>query len=89
MNIDWHLLLSSEVSEKLDTSPQVLMKTRLINGNPSTVKTRLNIKKRTLFYGCQLSNFMILILIVVAIVSRFLGGITDTVIILIILLSTP
>jgi hypothetical protein len=38
MNIDWHLLPLSEVSEKLDTSPQVLMKTRLINGNPSTVK---------------------------------------------------
>jgi Ca2+-transporting ATPase len=34
----------------------------------------------------QLSNFMILILIVVAIVSRFLGGITDTVIILIIII---
>jgi Ca2+-transporting ATPase len=35
----------------------------------------------------QLSNFMILILIVVAIVSRFLGGITDTVIILIIIVN--
>jgi Ca2+-transporting ATPase len=34
----------------------------------------------------QLSNFMILILIVVAIASRFLGGITDTVIILIIII---
>jgi Ca2+-transporting ATPase len=34
----------------------------------------------------QLSNFMILILIFVAIVSRFLGGITDTVIILIIVI---
>jgi hypothetical protein len=32
MNIDWHLLPLSEVSE-LDTSPQVLMKKRLINGN--------------------------------------------------------
>jgi Ca2+-transporting ATPase len=66
MNIDWHLLPLSEVSEKLDTSP-VLMKTRLINGNPSTVKTRLNIKKNTVLRMVlhQLSNFMILILIVV------------------------
>jgi hypothetical protein len=48
MNIDWHLLPLSEVSEKLDTSPQVLMKTRLINGNPNG-KTRLNIKKEHCF----------------------------------------
>jgi Ca2+-transporting ATPase len=83
MNIDWHLLPLSEVSE-LDTSPQVLMKTRLINGN-GTVKQ--DYKKRTLFYGWfhQLSNFMILILIV-GYASRFLGGITDTVIILIIII---
>jgi Ca2+-transporting ATPase len=62
MNIDWHLLPLSEVSEKLDTSPQVLMKTRLINGNPSTVKTRLNIKKKNTVLRMvlhQLSNFMI------------------------------
>jgi hypothetical protein len=37
MNIDWHLLPLSEVSEKLDTSSGI-DETRLINGNPSTVK---------------------------------------------------
>jgi hypothetical protein len=58
MNIDWHLLFS-EVSEKLDTSPQVLMKTRLINGNPSTVKTRLNIKKNTVLRMVLHQLFMI------------------------------
>jgi Ca2+-transporting ATPase len=34
----------------------------------------------------QLTNFMILILIVVAIISGFIGGITDTIIILIIII---
>jgi Ca2+-transporting ATPase len=89
MNIDWHLLSLSEVSEKLDTSPQVLMKTA--NQRQSQYgKNKIKYKKRTLFADdpSSIVNFMILILIVVAIVSRFLGGIT-AVIILIIVLSTP
>jgi Ca2+-transporting ATPase len=63
------------------------MKIRLINGNPSTVKkTRLNKKDVLLMMILhQLSNFMILILIL-WLSSRFLGGITDTVIILIIVI---
>jgi hypothetical protein len=57
MNIDWYF--SSEVSEKLDTSPQVLMKTT--NQRQSQYgKTRLNIKKRTLFYGWSFINCLIL-----------------------------
>jgi Ca2+-transporting ATPase len=89
MNIDWHLLPLNEVSEKLDTSHQVLMKIRLINGNPILVKNKIKYKKKNtvlLMILHQLSNFMILILIFCGIVSRFLGGITDTVIILIIVI---
>ena len=89
MNIDWHLLSLSEVSEKLDTSPSGIDQKTANQRQSQYGENKIEYKKkntvlRMIFH--QLSNFMIFILIVVAIVSRFLGGITDTVIILIIII---
>jgi Ca2+-transporting ATPase len=89
MNIDWHLLSLSEVSEKLGTTPSGIDEKTANQRQSQYGKNKIEYKKKNTVLRIilhQLSNFMILILIVVAIVSRFLGGITDTVIILIIII---
>lgn len=79
----------SEVSEKLDTSPSGIDEKTANQRQSQYGENKIEYKKKNTLLRMilhQLSNFMILILIVVAIVSRFLGGITDTVIILIIII---
>jgi Ca2+-transporting ATPase len=72
MNIDWHLLPLSEVSEKLDTSPSGIDENTANQRQSQYGKNKIKYKKKNtvlLMILHQLSNFMILILIFVAIVS--------------------
>lgn len=83
--MDWHLLPLSEVSRLLDTSPtginQVIASKRLAEYGKNQIEDK---KKKTVIKMLlhQLTDFMILILISVAIISGFIGDLTDTVIIL-------
>lgn len=83
--MNWHILPLSEISQLLDTSPsgidQVRAAQRLIEFGKNRIEEK---KKKTVFQMLlhQLLDFMILILIAAAIISGFLGDVTDTVIIL-------
>jgi Ca2+-transporting ATPase len=87
--MNWHLLPLSEVSRLLDTSLSGLEQINASKRLSEYGKNQINdTKKKTAVRMMfeQLTNFMILILIVVAIISGFIGGITDTIIILIIII---
>lgn len=87
--MNWHLLPLSEVSRLLDTSLSGLEQINASKRLAEYGKNKLDDNKKKnvihILYR-QLTNFMILILIAVAIISGFIGGITDTIIILAIII---
>ncbi|MEZ7500113.1 calcium-translocating P-type ATPase, PMCA-type [Flavobacterium sp. Arc3] len=89
MNMNWHLLSLSEVSEKLETSTTGLDEKNVKDCQAKYGKNKIDFKNKNSVLRMilhQLSNFMILILILAAIVSGIMGDLTDTVIILIIII---
>jgi Ca2+-transporting ATPase len=85
MNTNWHLLPLSEVSKKLDTSPSGIDEKTAKERHARYGKNQIeNKKKKTIIQMLlhQLLDFMILILIAAAIISGIMGDITDTVIII-------
>jgi Ca2+-transporting ATPase len=83
--MNWHLLSLSEVSEKLDTSYSGLNEESVKQRQALYGKNEINYKKKNTVLRMilhQVSNFMILILILAAIISGIMGDLTDTVIIL-------
>jgi Ca2+-transporting ATPase len=87
--MNWHLLSLSEVSKKLDTSPAGITTSiaseRLIEYGKNQIEDK---KKKTVLRMLlhQLTDFMILVLIAVAIISGFIGDLVDTIIILAIII---
>lgn len=87
--MNWHLLPLSEVSRLLGTTPtgidQTIASQRLAQYGKNHIEET---KKKSIFRMLldQLSSFMILILVIVAIISGFIGDLTDTIIILIIII---
>ncbi|MGO4816876.1 cation-translocating P-type ATPase [Flavobacterium sp. W22_SRS_FP1] len=83
--MNWHLLTLSETSRLLNTTPTGITPTtaseRLIEyGKNQIVDKKKKTVLRMLLH--QLTDFMILILIAVAIISGFIGDLVDTIIIL-------
>jgi Ca2+-transporting ATPase len=87
--MNWHLLSLSEISQLLDTKPSgldsLIASERLIEYGKNEIEDK---KKKTILQMLlhQLTDLMILILIAVAILSGFLGDLTDTIIILAIII---
>ncbi|MFV5702010.1 cation-translocating P-type ATPase [Flavobacterium sp. XS2P12] len=83
--MNWHLLPLSEIAHLLSTNPSgidaVTASQRLYEHGKNQIEDK---KKKTILQMLlhQLLDFMILILIVAAIISGILGDVTDTVIIL-------
>ncbi|MBK8845883.1 MAG: cation-translocating P-type ATPase [Bacteroidetes bacterium] len=87
--MNWHLLPLSEIAKLLNTSPSginhIAASQRLneYGKNQITDKKKKNVLQMLLH---QLTDFMILVLIAAAVISGILGDITDTVIILVIII---
>jgi Ca2+-transporting ATPase len=87
--MNWHLLSLSEISQLLDSKPSgldaLIAAERLSEYGKNEIEDK---KKKTIFQMLlhQLTDFMILILIVVAIISGIIGDLTDTLIILAIII---
>ena len=87
--MNWHLLSITEIAELLNSTPtgidNSIASERLTEYGKNEIE---DTKKKTVWQIMlhQLTDFMILILIVVAIVSGFLGDLTDTFIILAIII---
>ena len=87
--MNWHLLPLSEITQLLNTSPsgldEVTASNRLCEHGKNQIE---DTKKKTILQMilCQLSDFMILILIAAAIISGIIGDVTDTIIILAIII---
>jgi Ca2+-transporting ATPase len=83
--MNWHLLPLSEISRLLNTTPSgiddIIASQRLIEYGKNQIEDK---KKNSVLQMLlhQLTDFMILILIAVAIISGILGDLTDTLIIL-------
>lgn len=87
--MNWHLLPLTEISQLLNTTPSGIDATtaaqRLLEHGKNEIE---DTKKKTVLQMLlhQLTDIMILILIVAAVISGILGDLTDTVIILIIII---
>ncbi|TDE28800.1 cation-translocating P-type ATPase [Flavobacterium ranwuense] len=87
--MNWHLIPLSEIAQLLNTTPSgiddVTASERLRKYGKNQIEDK---KKKTILQMllCQLSDFMILILIAAAIISGILGDVTDTIIILAIII---
>ncbi|REJ83575.1 MAG: cation-translocating P-type ATPase [Bacteroidetes bacterium] len=83
--MNWHLLPLSEITQLLNTSPEgldkVVCKQRQEEYGPNQIEEHKKKSVAAMIAG-QLTDFMILILIAAAIVSGMIGDITDTIIIL-------
>lgn len=83
--MNWHLLPLSEITQLLNTSPNgidtISASQRLKECGNNLIE---DTKKKTVFkmFLEQFTDFMILILLAAAVISGFLGDITDTIIIL-------
>ena len=83
--MNWHLLSITEIAELLKSTPSGISNSialqRLSEYGKNEIKDK---RKKTILQMVlhQLTDFMILVLIVVAIVSGILGDLTDTIIIL-------
>ncbi len=83
--MNWHLLPLTEIAQLLNTSPsgieQSTASQRLVEFGKNQIEDK---KKKTVFQMLlhQLTDFMILILIAAAVISGILGDVTDTVVIL-------
>lgn len=87
--MNWHLLPLSEITQLINSTPagidNVTASERLCEYGKNEIEDK---KKKTVWQIMlhQLTDFMILVLIVVAIISGFLGDLTDTLIILAIII---
>lgn len=87
--MNWHLLPLSEITQLVNTTPagidNVTASERLCEYGKNEIEDK---KKRTVLQMLlhQLTDFMILVLVVVAIISGILGDLTDTLIILAIII---
>ncbi|MCE9540646.1 MAG: HAD-IC family P-type ATPase, partial [Bacteroidetes bacterium] len=87
--MDWHLLSLSEITQKLKTSPSGIdgstasQRLREYGENKITEKKKKTVLQKFLY---QFTDFMILILIAAAIISSILGDVTDSIIILVIVI---
>ncbi len=87
--MNWHLLSITEIEKLLNSTPSgidtIIASERLSEYGKNEIEET---KKKTVWQMLfdQLTDFMILILIVVAIISGFLGDLTDTIIILAIII---
>jgi len=87
--MNWHLIPLLEIAEKLHTSPTGIddetASERLRKHGKNQIEDK---KKKTIVQMIlsQLSDFMILILIAAAVISGFIGDLTDTIIILAIII---
>lgn len=87
--MNWHLIPLLEIAEKLHTSPTGIddetASERLRKKGKNQIEDK---KKKTIVQMIlsQLSDFMILILIAAAVISGFIGDLTDTIIILAIII---
>ena len=83
--MNWHLLPLSEIAQLLKTTPSgidnITASQRLAEHGKNKLEEK---KKKTIFRMLlhQLVDFMVLILIVAAVISGILGDVTDTIIIL-------
>src|SRR6218665_1731958 len=83
--MNWHLLPLSEITGLLKTTPsgidRITAEQRLIEFGKNEIADH---KKKSLFQIIlhQLTDFMIIILVIAAIISGIIGDVTDTVIIL-------
>ena len=87
--MNWHLLPLSEITQLLNTTPSgiddITASERLCEHGKNQIEDK---KKKTIVQMVlsQLSDFMILILIAAAIISGIIGDLTDTIIILAIII---
>ncbi|MFV8379066.1 cation-translocating P-type ATPase [Flavobacterium sp. LB3R33] len=87
--MNWHLLPLSEITQLLNTTPSgiddITASERLCEHGKNQIEDK---KKKTILQMVlsQLSDFMILILIAAAIISGIIGDLTDTIIILAIII---
>ncbi len=87
--MNWHLLSISEIAELLNSTPSgidtIIASERLSEFGKNEIKDN---KKKTVWQILlnQLTDFMILVLIVVAVISGFFGELTDALIILAIII---
>ena len=87
--MNWHLLPLSEISQLLNTSPSGIDNISATQRLEEFGKNQITDKKKKSVFQMmlhQLTDFMILILIAAAIISGVLGDLTDTVIILAIII---
>ena len=83
--MNWHLLSITEIAELLKSTPSGISNSIALQRLSEYGKNEIEDKrKKTILQMVlhQLTDFMILVLIVVAIVSGILGDLTDTIIIL-------
>lgn len=87
--MNWHLLSIEEVSRELETTPGGIEEHNASKKLTQFGKNEIIHKKKNTVLRMllrQLTNFMILILIAVAILSGFIGDLTDTMIIIAIII---
>ena len=87
--MNWHLLPLSEISQLLNTSPSGINNISAAQRLEEYGKNQITDKKKKTVFRMllhQLSDFMILILIAAAVISGIIGDVTDTVIILAIIM---
>jgi len=87
--MNWHLIPLSEITEKLETTPEGITTESAAKRIAEYGKNQIADKKKKTVWKMilhQLQDFMILILLAAAIVSGILGDVVDTVVILIIIL---
>jgi len=85
--MNWHLLPITEISQLLNTSPKGLHAAAATQRLSEEGKNEIeDVKKKTIAQMLlhQVTDFMIIILIAAAIISGFIGDVTDTIIILVI-----
>ncbi|HLF53477.1 cation-translocating P-type ATPase [Flavobacterium sp.] len=83
--MNWHLLPLSEITELLNTTPSGIDNVTALKRLSENGKNQIEDKKKKTILQMvlhQLLDFMILILIIAAIISGILGDVTDTIIIL-------
>ena len=87
--MNWHLLPLAEIAQLLNTTPSgidnLTASQRLVEHGKNQITDK---KKKTVFQMLlhQLTDFMILILISAAVISGIIGDVTDTIIILAIII---
>ena len=90
--MNWHLISAEETSRVLDTGSKGLSLTNVRRKIEEYGKNEVEEAKRKtplMILAQQLTDFMVIVLIIASIISGFIGDITDTIIILaIVVLNT-